>query len=139
MFESFGIAFHNFDAVYLHDLKLKVVDFKIIFFTFQASQCWRAALEFTTRFLTAHGQGVGQTGQRALHTHKTLQVQNRKLFLTSWYASVKFHMGLVEPWFVFWWQHQMSPIYCQATIKGNNNNYVRSLPYPNFAKVIIML
>ena len=100
MFESFGIAFHNFDAVYLHDLKLKVVDFKIVSFTFQASQCWRAALEFTTRFLTAHGQGVGQTGQRALHTHKTLQVQNRKLFLTSWYASVKFHMGLVEPWFV---------------------------------------
>lgn len=33
----------------------------------------------------------------------------------------------------------MSPIYCQATTKGNNNNYVRSLPYPNFAKVIIML
>ena len=101
MFESFGIAFHNFDAVYLHDLKLEVVDFKIVSFTFQASQCWRAALEFTTRFLTAHGQGVGQTGQRALHTHKTLQVQNRKLFLTSWYATVKFHMGLVKPWFVF--------------------------------------
>lgn len=39
-----------------------------------SSQCWRAALEFTTRFLTAHGQGVGQKGQRALHTHKTLQV-----------------------------------------------------------------
>ena len=40
----------------------------------QTAQCWRAALEFTTRFLTAHGQGVGQKGQRALHTHKTLQV-----------------------------------------------------------------
>lgn len=39
-----------------------------------ARQCWRAALEFTARFLTAHGQGVGQKGQRALHTHKTLQV-----------------------------------------------------------------
>ena len=40
----------------------------------QASQCWRAALEFTAKFLTAHGQGIGQKGQRALHTHKTLQV-----------------------------------------------------------------
>jgi len=39
-----------------------------------ASQCWRAALEFTAKFLTAHGQGIGQKGQRALHTHKTLQV-----------------------------------------------------------------
>lgn len=39
-----------------------------------AAHCWRAALEFTARFLTAHGQGVGQQGQRALHTHKTLQV-----------------------------------------------------------------
>lgn len=38
------------------------------------AQCWRAALEFTTRFLTAHGQGFDQKGQRALHTHKTLQV-----------------------------------------------------------------
>ena len=40
----------------------------------QAAQCWRVALEFTTKFLTAHGQGLGQKGQRALHTHKTLQV-----------------------------------------------------------------
>ncbi|XP_027054432.1 uncharacterized protein LOC113681535 [Pocillopora damicornis] len=48
-------------------------------------QCWRAALEFTTRFLTAHGQGVGQKGQRALHTHKTLQVwlSSRWLLVTT--------------------------------------------------------
>ena len=72
----------------------------IVSFTFQASQCWRAALEFTTRFLTAHGQGVGQKGQRALHTHKTLQVRNKKLYLTSWYATVKFYMDFVQPWFV---------------------------------------
>ncbi|XP_048582397.1 trafficking protein particle complex subunit 12 isoform X2 [Nematostella vectensis] len=39
-----------------------------------AAQCWRAGLEFTGRFLTAHGQGVGQHGQRAMHTHKTLQM-----------------------------------------------------------------
>ncbi|XP_031555083.1 trafficking protein particle complex subunit 12-like [Actinia tenebrosa] len=39
-----------------------------------SAECWRAALDFTSRFLTAHGQGVGQYGQRAMHTHKTLQV-----------------------------------------------------------------
>ncbi|XP_065183713.1 trafficking protein particle complex subunit 12-like isoform X1 [Sycon ciliatum] len=36
--------------------------------------CYRAALELTARFLTAHGQGIGQRGQPALHTHKTLQM-----------------------------------------------------------------
>ena len=106
----------------VYSAKLPV--YNVIFFTFQASQCWRAALEFTTRFLTAHGQGVGQKGQRALHTHKTLQVRTRKLYLTSLYALVTFQMSLVEPWFVFWrdtaepeypWRDQMT-LKCRRSV-----------------------
>lgn len=37
---------------------------------------WCKALQLTTEFLSAHGQGVGQGGQPtpALHTHRTMQV-----------------------------------------------------------------
>lgn len=38
----------------------------------QAAGCYYAALELTGRFLSAHGQGLGQASQPTLHTHKTL-------------------------------------------------------------------
>ena len=40
----------------------------------QLAGCYHAALELTSRFLSAHGQGLGQAGQPTMHTHKTLQV-----------------------------------------------------------------
>ena len=40
----------------------------------QAAGCLRAAVDLTARFLSAHGQGLGQAGQPTVHTHKTLQV-----------------------------------------------------------------
>ena len=69
--------FYSLNKIRKHSVNHKVtVNLKLIiaWSCLKSSQCWRAALEFTTRFLTAHGQGVGQKGQRALHTHKTLQV-----------------------------------------------------------------
>jgi tetratricopeptide (TPR) repeat protein len=43
--------------------------------------CYHAALELTGRFLSAHGQGLGQAGQPSLHTHKTLQMWAARLAL----------------------------------------------------------
>ncbi|CAI8044355.1 Trafficking protein particle complex subunit 12, partial [Geodia barretti] len=40
--------------------------------------CYHAALELTGRFLSAHGQGLGQP---SLHTHKTLQMWGARLAL----------------------------------------------------------
>ena len=44
----------------------------------QQAGCLHAALELTGRFLSAHGQGMGQAGQQTMHTHKTLQVRPHK-------------------------------------------------------------
>ena len=41
----------------------------------QSCGCLQAAVELTARFLSAHGQGLGQAGQPTVHTHKTLQVK----------------------------------------------------------------
>ena len=46
----------------------------------QKEGCYHAGLELTGRFLSAHGQGLGQAGQPSLHTHKTLQVYTECMY-----------------------------------------------------------
>ena len=48
--------------------------FNFWFLSMQKEGCYHATLELTGRFLSAHGQGLGQARQPSLHTHKTLQV-----------------------------------------------------------------
>ncbi len=47
----------------------------------QTSGCLHSALELTARFLSAHGQGLGQDGQPTIHTHKTLQMWSARVAL----------------------------------------------------------
>lgn len=47
----------------------------------QASGSLHAALVLTARFLSAHGQGLGQAGQPTIHTHKTLQMWSARISL----------------------------------------------------------
>ena len=47
----------------------------------QSTGCLHSALELTSRFLSAHGQGLGQAGQLTIHTHKTLQMWSARLAL----------------------------------------------------------
>lgn len=47
----------------------------------QLSGSLHAALELTARFLSAHGQGLGQAGQPTIHTHKTLQMWSTRMAL----------------------------------------------------------
>ena len=39
------------------------INFSISFSLFQTAECWRAAVDFTTKYLTAHGQGLVSMGQ----------------------------------------------------------------------------
>jgi tetratricopeptide (TPR) repeat protein len=43
-------------------------------YTLITNGCYHAALNLTSMFLSAHGQGNGQIGQMTIHTYKTLQM-----------------------------------------------------------------